>query len=342
MAAAIWYLHRPLPLLRVTGSVQITHDGHQKVLVGTDGTRLYFNQMWGQLQPESIAEVDVSGGKIAPVPVAIHDPFLVDVSPDGSGFLVYSSNAVWSSYSLWNVRILGGSARRLTDRNVDSACAAFSPDGNSVAYADGSDIYVVRSDGTGTHKLVSAGGDVCHIAWSPGGGAIRFTVEDRIWEVSSNGSGLHEVIPGWHDPSANCCGRWTSDGQFFLFLSDGQIWALDERRGLLRKPPAEPIRLTQGPLRWGPPAGRYNDFESWPGPIPSKDGRKIFALAFSPRGELSRFDSKTKRFQPFLGGISAQGVVVLQRREVDCLCFLSRRRPVEGQPGREQSRAINR
>jgi Tol biopolymer transport system component len=32
-------------------------------------------------------------------------------------------------------------------------------------------------------------------------------------------------------------------------------------------------------------------------------------LAFSPRGELSRFDSKTKRFQPFLGGISAQGVV---------------------------------
>ena len=127
--------------------------------------------------------------------------------------------------------------------------------------------------------------------------------------MSSNGSGLHEVIPGWHGSSANCCGRWTSDGKFFLFLSDGQIWALDERRGLLRKPPDEPIQLTQGPLRWGPPAGRYNAFESWPGPIPSKDGRKIFALAFSPRGELSRFDSKTKQFQPFLGGISAQGVV---------------------------------
>jgi Tol biopolymer transport system component len=31
-------------------------------------------------------------------------------------------------------------------------------------------------------------------------------------------------------------------------------------------------------------------------------------MAFSPRGELSRFDSKTKRFQPFLGGISVQGV----------------------------------
>jgi DNA-binding winged helix-turn-helix (wHTH) protein len=117
LAAAIWYLHRPLPLPRVTGSAQITHDGHQKVLVGTDGTRLYFNQMLGPLQPASIAEIDVSGGKIAPVPVAIRDPLLVDVSPDGSGFLVYSSNGGWSSYSLWNVRILGGSERRLTDRN---------------------------------------------------------------------------------------------------------------------------------------------------------------------------------------------------------------------------------
>jgi len=307
LATAIWYLHRPLPPLRVTGYAQISHDGHQKVLVGTDGTRLYFNQMSGILTPESIAEVDVSGGKIASVPVAIRDPFLVDVSPDGSGFLVYSSNGVWSSYTLWNVRILGGSARRLTDRN-ETACAAFSPDGNSAAYADGSDIYVVRSDGTGAHKLVSAGGGVCHIAWSPDGGAIRFTVGDRIWEASSNGSGLHEVIPGWHDSSANCCGRWTSDGQFFLFLSDGQIWALDERRGLLRKPSEQPIQLTPGPLRWGPPAGKYNSWRSWPGPIPSKDGRKIFALAFSPRGELSRFDSKTNRFQPFLGGISAQGV----------------------------------
>ena len=307
VAAAIWYLHRPLPLLRVTGSVQITHDGHQKVLVGTDGTRLYFNQMSGPLQPESIAEVDVSGGKIAPVPVALLNPFLVDVSPDGSGFLV-SSNGGVDSDSLWNVRILGGSARRLTDRNVDSACAAFSPDGNSAAFAEGSDIYVVRSDGTGTHKLVSAGGDVCHIAWSPDGGAIRFTVDNRIREVSSNGSGLHEVIPGWHDSSASCCGRWTSDGQFFLFLSDGQIWALDERRGLLRRPPEEPIQLTPGPLRWEPPTGRFRAFKSWPGPIPSKDGRKIFAMAFSPRGELSRFDSKTKRFQPFLGGISVQGV----------------------------------
>jgi Tol biopolymer transport system component len=171
--------------------------------VGIDGSRLYFNQMFGPLQPESIAEVDISGGDIAQVPVALLNPFLVDVSPDGSGFLVYSLKEEFSLYTLWNVRILGGSARRLADIAGNSACAAFSPDGNSAAYAQGRDIYVLHSDGTGAYKLVSAGDDVCHIAWSPDGGAIRFTMKDRIWEVSSNGSGLHELIPGWHGSSAN-------------------------------------------------------------------------------------------------------------------------------------------
>jgi Tol biopolymer transport system component/DNA-binding winged helix-turn-helix (wHTH) protein len=309
LASFAWYLHRPLPPPSITGYSQITHDGHQKVLVGTDGARLYFNQMSGPSLPASIAEVAIPGGGTAQVPVPIPDPLLLDVSPDGSDFLIYSNSEALSLPTLWNVRILGGSKRRLTEIDGDSDCAAFSPDGNSAAYAQQGDIYVVRSDGTEAHKLVSAGNDVSHIVWSPDGGAIRFTMKDRIWEVSSNGSGLHGVIPGWHGSSANCCGRWTSDGKFFLFLSDGQIWALDERRGLLRKPPDEPIQLTQGPINWGRPPGKYPTWAFWGGPIPSKDGSKIFALGFSPRGELSRFDSMTKQFQPFLGGISAQGVV---------------------------------
>ena len=67
--------------------------------------------------------------------------------------------------------------------------------------------------------------------------------------------------------------------------------------------------MTQGPIRWGGPLpGNYFPGEFWGGPVPSKDGSRIFALGLSPRGELSRFDSKTKQFQPFLGGISCQGV----------------------------------
>jgi DNA-binding winged helix-turn-helix (wHTH) protein/Tol biopolymer transport system component len=305
VVSTIWYLHRPLPPSRITGYTKITHDGRQKILVGTDGTRLYFNRMSGPTTSESVAQVAISGGGIASVPVALPDPFLVDVSPDASSFLISAGTG------LWNVRILGGQARHLGD----AYHASFSPDGNSVALqvAEGN-IYVVGSDGTGTHKLVHAGDLVngippaSAIAWSPDGGAIRFTMKDRIWEMSSNGSNLHEVMPGWHG-SAACCGKWTPDGKLFLFISDGQIWALDERRGVFRRPPAEPIQMTQGPIRWGGPfPGEYFPGQFWGSPVPGKDGSRIFAVGLSPRGELSRFDSKTKQFQPFLGGISAQGI----------------------------------
>jgi DNA-binding winged helix-turn-helix (wHTH) protein len=332
VVVGVWYLSRPMPPPRVTGYVQITHDGRKKSLVGTDGTRLYFNQMSGPILPESIAEVAIAGGGVAQVLVALPDPhipdvspdselgkaggnatlsapYLLDVSPDGSSFLVGGPNN-----STWNIRILGGSARRLPD----AVCAAFSPDGNSVVYsmlrdATGStperDIWLVRKDGTDARRLASPGGDVCYLAWSPDGRAIRFSMNDKIWEMSSSGSGLHKVLSDLHGSSAECCGRWTSDGKFFLFFSEGQIWVLDERRGLFRRRPAEPIQLTQGPIRWGPPpSGKYYRWDLWAGPIPGSDGSRIFALGTLPRGEASRFDSKTEKFQPFLGGISAQGI----------------------------------
>ena len=145
LAGAIWYLHRPLPQPRITQYAQITHDGRQKVLVGTDGSRLYFNWMSGPLSPQSIAQVAISGGGIAPVPVALPNPFLMDVSPNGSSFLIGADTG------LWNVRILGGQARPLGD----AWDASFSPDGNSVAFAANAGIYAVGSDGTRSEEHTS-------------------------------------------------------------------------------------------------------------------------------------------------------------------------------------------
>jgi WD40 repeat protein len=44
------------------------------------------------------------------------------------------------------------------------------------------------------------------------------------------------------------------------------------------------------------------------GVLPSKDGKRLFAVVGLPRGELDRYDSKTKAIVPYLSGISAQGV----------------------------------
>ena len=41
-------------------------------------------------------------------------------------------------------------------------------------------------------------------------------------------------------------------------------------------------------------------------PIPSKDGKKLFVVGATTRGQLMRYDLKSHEFVPFLGGISAE------------------------------------
>jgi Tol biopolymer transport system component len=43
-------------------------------------------------------------------------------------------------------------------------------------------------------------------------------------------------------------------------------------------------------------------------PLPSKDGKTIFALGTSHRAELIRYDHRSRQFTPFLPGISAEGL----------------------------------
>jgi Tol biopolymer transport system component/DNA-binding winged helix-turn-helix (wHTH) protein len=288
--AAMAYLviasRNSVPVLRVSEYTKITHDGHAKHLKGTDGSRLYFDQ--GLSQP--IGQVAISGGEIAPVPVSVSGPALVDVSPDGSTFLVTSfTGGLQKAYPLWSVRILGGSARHLSEA-VD---AAWSPDGSTVAYSTGEgDIHLIQSDGAEDRRLASVGSLVTSICWSPDGKTIRFTKNQALWEMSSRGSDLHRVLPAWS--AGQDYGQWAQDGRFF-FVSSGQIWMIDERHLLFRRSSDQPVQMTSGPIRWD-------------SPIPGKDGKTIFASGITPHGELIRFDAQSRQFQPFLAGISADFV----------------------------------
>ena len=296
LIATIWYLHRPLPPPRISRYVQITRDGRMKWIAGVDARKIYANEF----TLSSIEQVPIAGGELAqiPVPVPGGPGMMLDVSPDGSHLITSTLEEGKPFGPIWNVRIQDGSYRRLGD----GWDAAYSPDGSSVAYTTHEgDIWLVQTDGTGAHKLGSAGVKAESPAWSPDGRVIRFSQDNRIWEISSNGSGLRPLLPGWHTLGTTCCGRWTPDGKFFVFTSHDspwaidQIWALDERSGLLRRPPAEPVQLTTGPIAWTPP-------------YPSKEGKKIFSSGYTLRGELSRFDPATKEIKPFLGGISADNV----------------------------------
>jgi DNA-binding winged helix-turn-helix (wHTH) protein/Tol biopolymer transport system component len=303
---AALYLLRPLPPPRITAYDRITHDGKVGLIAGTDGSRIYFSDPSG-----SVAKmVSISGGEIANIPVELGHMSILDVSPDGSHLLARSVEPT----ALWTMPAVGGPAQFISkiERTLNHT---WSPDGKYIAYSPCSGgLFVMRGDGSDARKLVTEKDQVDDIGWSPDGSRIRFTVNDALWEVSSTGANLHPLFRKWSGPAGQCCGRWTPDGEFFLFLAGGtaidgapsgsfeQIWALDERHHFLSRSAPEPVQLVSGPIHWLRP-------------ILSKDGNKIFANGMIERGELVRLDPKSRKLAPFLGGISADYLAVSRDRK---------------------------
>jgi len=298
VGAAIVYLQsRPLPQPRVSGYVPVTHDGSPKLLIGTDGARLYFDELNATSR---VAQVASSGGEVAPVLVPAPTMVLLAVSPDGGTLLVADRVGQTSvGGPLWGVPVLGGSPRRLGD--AAGRAAAWSPDGQRIVYAEGQDLFLANSDGSEPHKLVSAPDQVHDVVWSPDGSVIRFTLGDRMlgprisWQVSVSGKDPNPLLPGWNPPPSSCCGQWTPDGRYFVLESKGTIWARAEKGSWFAKANNQPFQLTSGPMAFS-------------SPLPSKDGKKLFVVGALARGELSRYDAKSAQFAPFLSGISADSV----------------------------------
>jgi serine/threonine protein kinase/Tol biopolymer transport system component len=292
--AAAAFLNMPktksVASVRVSKIEQLTRDGQSKDLRGTDGSTLYFTLDASHQQP--VAEMSVTGGPVLPIPLGLPNSHVADVSPDGSTLLVRSFvQGKNLAYPLWSIRLADNAMRHLPD----AFAANWSSDGKYIIYstADGG-VYLIHSEGGGTRKMADVGGPASSFSWSPDGGAIRFSKEGKIYEMSSNGSNPLQMFPGWHPASWQCCGRWAPDGKYY-FLSDGQIWMLDDRLGPTTNPAARLVQVTSGPIVWSEP-------------IPSKDGLKLYASGNTKRGELIRFDPYSKQFQRYLNGVSAEFV----------------------------------
>jgi serine/threonine protein kinase/Tol biopolymer transport system component len=297
IASLIYLQARTLPPPKVSGYVPVTHDGNQKGLAGTDGARLFFNEY--RSSGPVIAQVSSSGGEVAQVSVPVPTMSLLAVSPDGATLLVADEVGQTAFRgSLWGVPVLGGSPRRLGE--AAGQAAAWSPDGQTIVYAEGNDLFLAKSNGSKPHKLVSAPDQPYNPTWSPDGTVIRFnvgalTTTGPLYEVSVNGTNLHPLLPAWHTPPDECCGNWTPDGRYFVFQSQGNIWVLAEKGNLLGKTNGQPVQLTSGPM-------------SFSSPLPSKDGKKLFVVGALARGELARYDTRSAEFVPFLSGISADSI----------------------------------
>jgi dipeptidyl aminopeptidase/acylaminoacyl peptidase len=309
IAAARWIVPPPRP--RVLSYTQLTNDGADKVTVlsvgsiqapmVTDGSRIYFSEEQATTANGVIAEVSVTGGPTGLVPTSFRNVGVNGISPTGSDLLAYAWQGNELLTPLWIVPVLGGSPRRVGETTTD---ATWSADGQ-MAYTRDHDLYVSESDGTGSRKLATVTGLPVWARWSPNGKVLRFTEHDpktdssSLWEVSADGSHLHPLLPKWSNHAAECCGNWAPDGAYFVFQStrNGRtdLWAMREKEEWWRRSSQEPVQLTAGPM-------------SLSLPLPSKDGKKLFALGVQKRGELVRYDAKSGQFVPCLGGISAAGL----------------------------------
>ena len=291
---------------------QLTFSSETKgAAIFTDGARVYF------LSGQNRVEMSIKGGATAPLRAAIGSMLILDISPDGSEFLLLQSdlNDETQRGTIWTMPVLGGAAKRLG--NVTGRGASYSPDGKLIAFNEKESVYVCDSDGQNvkeiwnTHHMVPG-----NPAFSPGSKKLRVTVsrstlEDdltRIWEVNVDGSNPH-LLPlpqHWPEDAGVYSGIWTPGGKHFVFGSykdrANNLYEYLEPRWyeFWQKPYA--VRLTPGQPEVTAMA-------------PSRDGKGMFVVGRLAQGSMHFYNEKERRFLPYLGGLPAVQLVVSSDRK---------------------------
>ena len=311
LALGLAYFLRPtVPPPRATGTTRLTQDNLPKLfMVGeppppllSDGSRIYFSESTDNINI-NLLQVSTEGGESVPVATPFKILGTSDISPNRPDLLVTAPPASRDGAALWELPVPGGQPHRIGGFLAHDA--TWYPDGTSIAYSLGPDVFSARGDGSQPRKLFTASGSPFWLRYSPDGRLLRFSVFDdksrtsSLWEVRADGSHLRELLPEWGKPTNECCGNWTADGRYFVFQSTREgvsnLWAMAEGGELWRKVSPDPVQLTVGQM-------------SSQSPLPNKDGTKVFFIGSNRRGELVRYDQKTRQFAPYLSGLSAEGV----------------------------------
>jgi serine/threonine protein kinase len=312
-AAAVALLSRatptdsaPLPMEQLTFSSE-----NKSPSIFTDGSRIYF------VSDEKPLEMSVKGGATALLRAAIGAMGILDVSPDGSEFLLLQSdlNDETQRGTIWTMPVLGGAAKRLG--NITARGASYSPDGKLIAFNEKESVYVCDSEGQNvkeiwnTHHMVSG-----NPVFSPDSKKIRVTVSKstliddltRIWELNVDGTNPHLLpLPAyWPPDTGTYFGIWTPGGKHFIFgaYKDGSsnLYEYFEPKWyeFWRKPSA--WRLTPG----------QTEVIAM---TPSRDGNGMFVVGRLAQGSMHFYDEKEKRFLLYLGALPASQLVVSPDRK---------------------------
>ncbi len=308
------YWLRPSPIPSIESYSQLTTDSYQKVVqtgdlarpISTDGSRVYFSVLTGAAK-SAIAQVAEAGGETSLLPISLESPILLDLSKPRSELLLASGTGI-GELPLWIQPLPTGSARPVLDLSAQGA--SWSPDGMQIVYASTNRLYLASGSGMNSKLLATfdatRGQRAYWPRWSPDGKCIRFSLYDStrhassLWEIDANGRLPRRLLPDWHANPDICCGTWTPDSRYYVFVSSAgdrsDLWAFATRAGGLSAklwPPAKPSQLTAGPF-------------SYSAPTFSSDGTKLFTIGSAARGELVRYDAASGHLVPLTPEIPAR------------------------------------
>ena len=307
LAFLVVTLNTPPPVSGFLNSHQVTFSPELKEgpLV-TDGNRLYF-----QSQGHPV-EMSVNGGPAAPLRVSIPGMRMLDISSDASEMLALKPdiNDETGRGSIWSVPVLGGYPRKLGSQIARDA--RWSPDGRMIVYADRNSLYVSDREGANLRKIWDAPARIAMPCFSPDSRRIRATVQGKensspkIWELNADGGSPRQLPMNWPDDADQLSGQWTRDGKHFIFLSD--------REGLsnLYETVAAPwFEFWKKPIAVRLTAGQLDVLAA----TPSRDSDGLFIIGRIAQGVMHVYDSKLKRFVPFLDGLPAANFTISPDRK---------------------------
>ncbi len=174
------------PAIQITGVTQLTDDGTAKEHLVTDGRQLYFSEDIGD--EKVLSTMAAGGGPIRRILLPISNPYPVDVSPDGRSLLVLSDEDREAEHRLWVVPAAGGPPHDMA--GIRCRAAAWSPNGEWIAFGSGNAIYLVSRDGSQTRLLTRLAGVPATIRWSADGRHLFVVIGNlpanttSLWQVS--------------------------------------------------------------------------------------------------------------------------------------------------------------
>jgi Tol biopolymer transport system component/DNA-binding winged helix-turn-helix (wHTH) protein len=243
-----------------------------------------------------LSQISLSTGTSQAIPLLseIGTPEVEDISPDGTKLLVRSKLASATQQPLWIVPVDGGSAFKVS--NVLVQDATWMPDGRSILYTSGNQLFVVSPEDGRSTVFATVAGPAFWPRWSPDGKVLRFTIINPIdhtsslWEISQDNRTAHPILRSFNNSVRECCGIWTADGKFFVFEatqdSYTDLWKVNASLN------SSPARITNGPLNYQAPAS-------------GRTGEQIFFVGQDVHSLLERYDPRRKEYVPQQGFLAA-------------------------------------